>query len=101
MKTLFIVARESMVDELEEFFQKNGVSAYTVLSNVKGKGETGRVQGTLDAPYINSIIFAVLPSDQADRVVSALKALHAGRAKARHGEPIPLKVFSHLCEEHI
>lgn len=101
MKTLIIVARDSMLGELEELFHKNGISAYTILSNVKGKGETGRVRGTFLSPEINSIIFTVLPSDQADRAVNALKALHAARVKATHGQPIPLKVFSFPCEEHI
>ena len=101
MKALIIVARDYLLGELEELLHKNGISAYTVLSNVQGTGESGRVHGTFLSPAINSLIFAVVPSDQADRAVSALKALHAGRVKAVHGEPDPLKVFSFPCQEHI
>jgi nitrogen regulatory protein PII len=98
MKTLIIVARDSILSGLEEFLQSNGVTAYTILNNVMGKGVTGRMYGTFFNPDINVIIFAVLPSDQADRAISALKTFH----KSSHDDnPIPLKVFSFACEEHI
>jgi nitrogen regulatory protein PII len=102
MKTLIIVARDSMLSNLEELLQSNGVTAYTILNNVMGKGVTGRMYGTFLNPDINAIIFAVLPSDQADRAVSALKTFHATHKKPSHDDkPIPLKVFSFPCEEHI
>ena len=98
MKTLIIVARDSMLSDLEGFLQSHGVMAYTILSNVMGKGVTGTMHGTFLNPDMNAIIFAVLPSDQADRAVSALKTFH----KPSHDDkPIPLKVFSFPCEEHI
>jgi nitrogen regulatory protein PII len=101
MKTLIIVARDSMLGELEELLHVNGINAYTILGNVMGKGLTGRVHGTFLHPDINSIIFAVLPSNEADRAVSALTALHAARGKAAHGQHISLKVFTFPCEEHV
>jgi len=102
MKTLIIVARDSMLSDLEAFLQSNGVTAYTILNNVMGKGVTGRMYGTFLSPDINTIIFAVLPSDQADRAISALKTIHATRNELSHNDkPIPLKVFSFSCEEHI
>lgn len=102
MKTLIIVARDSMLSNLEELLQSNGVTAYTILNNVMGKGVTGRMYGTFLNPDINAIIFAVLPPDQADRAVSALKTFHATHKKPSHDDkPIPLKVFSFPCEEHI
>ena len=102
MTTLIIVARDSMLSDLEGLLHSNGVTAYTILSNVMGKGVTGRVYGTFLNPDINTIIFAVLPLDQADRAIKALKALHAERKDATHGQqPIPLKVFSFPCEEHV
>jgi hypothetical protein len=91
-----------MLNDLEGFLQSNGVTAYTILNNVTGKGVTGRMYGTFLNPDINAIIFAVLPSDQADRAVSALKTFYATRNEPSHGDkPIPLKVFSFACEEHI
>ena len=100
MKTLIIVSRESMLSELEELLRNLGIMAYTILSNVKGKGVTGSVHGTFYHPDINSIIFAVLSSDQAEKAVSALKALHA-RCLTSYGQPIPLKVFTFPTEEHV
>ena len=96
MKMLLIVARDSMLSELEALLRENGISAYTIISNVKGTGLTGKVDGAFLKPEINSIIFSVLPSDQADRAVSALTALHTAQ-----GQPVPLKVFTLPCEEHV
>ncbi|BFU89242.1 MAG: hypothetical protein NTAFB01_04290 [Nitrospira sp.] len=102
MRTLIIVARDSMLSDLEELLSKSGVKAYTILSNVMGKGVTGRVFGTFLNPDINTIIFAVLEPDQADRAINALKTLHSGRKEVSHDDkPIPLKVFSFPCEEHV
>jgi nitrogen regulatory protein PII len=100
MKMLIVVARESMLSELEELLRNNGINAYTILSNVQGKGVTGRVHGTFYHPDINSIIFSVLSGDQAQRAVNALTALHA-RSVSSSGQPVPLKVFTFPCEEHV
>ena len=100
MKMLIIVARGSMLSELEELLRNNGISGYTILSRVLGKGVTGRVHGTFLHPDINSIIFAVLLSNQADKAVSALTALHTARGLATQ-QPVPLKVFTFHCEEHV
>lgn len=99
MKTLIIVARDSMLSELEKLLRDNGISAYTIISNVMGKGVTGRMYGTFLQPDINSIIFSILPSNHAERAVSALMALH--KDLATHGQPVPLKVFTLPCEEHV
>ena len=99
MKTLIIVARDSMLSELEKLLRDNGISAYTIISNVTGKVVTGRMYGTFLQPDINSIIFSILPSNQAERAVSALMALH--KDLATHGQPVPLKVFTFPCEEHV
>ena len=96
MKMLLIVARDSMLSELEALLREKGISAYTIISDVKGTGLTGRVDGAFLKPDINSIILSVLPSDHADRAVSALTALHTAQ-----GQPVPLKVFTLPCEEHV
>jgi nitrogen regulatory protein PII len=102
MKTLMIVARDSMMSALEELLHENGVNAYSLLNKVMGKGKTGAVhESFFETGFtgFNFMIFAVLPSDQVDRVVSALKAFHAARVKDGHGQPIPFKLFSFPCEE--
>jgi nitrogen regulatory protein PII len=102
MKTLMIVARDSMMSELEKLLHDNGINAYSILNKVVGKGRTGTVhESFFQTGYtgFNLMILAVLPSDQVDRTVSALKAFHAARVKGAHGEPIPFKLFSFPCEE--
>lgn len=107
MRILIIVVRDTMLSDLEQLLHNSGVKAYTILSNVMGKGVTGRVYGTFLNPDINAIILAVLHPDQANRAISALKMLHGERKEASrkedpHGDqPIPLKVFSFPCEEHV
>ncbi len=102
MTNLIIVARDCMLSSLEDLLHKNGVMGYTIMNNVMGKGLHGRVYGTFLNPDINAIIFAVLASEQAEHVVSALKMLHAERKAALHDDkPIPLKVFLSPCEECI
>ena len=102
MKALIVVARDSMVADLEHVLHSNGIQAYTILQNVIGKGLAGNVLGTFLHPEINTMIISVLPPDLADRAVSALKSLHAERKKGYGDDrPIPLKVFSFPCEEHV
>lgn len=92
-----------MLSDLEGFLHSNGVTAYTILSNVMGKGVTGRVYGTFLNPDINVLIFAILPPDLADRAISGLKTLHTTRKEASQNKPVPLKVFSLslLCDENV
>jgi len=104
MKTLMIVARDSMLAELEELLHANGVNAYSVINKVEGRGKAGKVGAFHHRVYtgatqFNLMILAVLPPDQADKAVSALKAFHTARKKSAQGEPIPLKLFAFPCEE--
>ena len=103
MKILIIVARDSMLNDLEGFLHSNGVTTYTIINNVMGNGVTGRVYGTFLNPDVNVLIFTVLPPDQAERTVNALKTLHARRMEASHNQPVPLKVFSlsFACDENV
>ena len=99
--TLMIVFRASMLDAVEKLLHESGIIAYTLINNVEGKGVTGSVVGSFFYPGVNSIIFAVLPPDQADRAVGALKTFHSARVQATQGQPIPFKLFAFPCEELI
>ena len=90
-----------MLGDLEELLQNSGVKAYTILNNALGMGVAGRVFGTFLNPDTNTIIFAVLPPDQAEKTVGVLQTLHATRKASSHDAPIPLKVFSFPSEEHV
>jgi nitrogen regulatory protein PII len=104
MKTLMIVARDSMLTELEDLLHKNGITTYSVINKVEGSGKTGKVGAFHHGVYtgsthFNLMILAVLPSDQVEKAVGALKAFHAARKKLAKEEPIPLKLFAFPCEE--
>ena len=104
MTTLMIVARDSMTSELEKLLHDAGITAYSIVNNVMGTGRTGKVKESffdLGCTGRNLMIFAVLPSDQVDRAVSALKAFREARAQGAHGKSIPFKLFSFPCEELI
>lgn len=101
MIALMIVFRSSMSDDLQVILHESGISAYTLINNAEGKGITGNVVGSFFYPGTNSVIFAMLPSDQFNRTISALKAFHASRLQATQGRPIPFKLFSFPCEEVI
>jgi len=93
MKMLMIVARESMLEELEKVL---------IFNKVAGKGRSGKVYQSFLYPETNVVINAVLPSDPiVDKAVSALKTLQTERVKGSYGQPIPFKVFSFPCEELI
>lgn len=101
MVALLIVFRSSMTNDLEDVMRESGISAYTLIDNATGKGETGNVVGSFFYPGRNSVIVAVLPDDQVDEAISALKAFHAERLKNSQGRPIPFKLFSFPCRELI
>ena len=100
MKMLMIIARDSMVSELEKLMHDIGIKGYSTINNVGGKGKLGTVYESLlhaGAPGFNVMMLAVVPSDHVDKAVSGIKAFHAALGK----EPLPFKLFSFPCEELI
>ena len=104
MKMLMIVSSDSMVRELEELLHANGITAYSVIHKVEGRGETGIV-GTFHynvytgSTHFNLMILAVLASEQSDQAVNALKEFSDARKKIPKAEPLALKLFAFPCEE--
>ena len=104
MTMLMIVARDSTVNELEELLHANGITAYSVIHKVEGRGQTG-VVGTFHyniytgSTHFNLMILAVLTSEQVERAVNALKAYHEARKTIPKAEPLALKLFAFPCEE--
>ncbi len=101
MVTLMIVFRASMIDDVQKVLEKSGIAGYTLIKNAEGKGVTGNVVGSFFYPGTNSVIFTMLNADQADQTIRTLKAFHAERLQATHGQPVPFKLFSYPCEEVI
>jgi|SRR5215831_4676947 len=100
MKMLMIVARNFMLDQLEDLLCDSGITGYTILEEVAGKGKAGRVREST-IHETNVVILAVCSSAHVDKAVEALKKFVTARADSSHGRPIPLKVFCHTCEELI
>jgi len=100
MIMLMIIARAFMLDELEKILSDSGITAYTMLEEVAGKGKAGRVRES-NYTETNVVILAVCPSAHAEKAVGALRELVKARVDASHGHPVPLKVFAHPCEELI
>src|SRR5262249_233622 len=104
MKMLMIVARDSTVKELEELLHANGITAYSVIHKVEGRGQTG-IAGPFHyniytgSTHFNLMILAVVASEQMERAVTALKAFHDARKNNPKPEPLPLKIFAFPCEE--
>src|SRR5262245_27793621 len=101
MIMLMIIARDFMLDELENLLRDCGITAYTILQEVEGKGRAGRVREAIVYGETNVVILAVCSSAYVDKVVDALKKFVTARADASHGHSLPLKVFAHPCEELI
>ena len=99
MKMLMVVFRDSLQDEILMLLKDCDVTAYTLLQNVAGAGETGTALGSLASPGINSMLLVVLPQDQADRSVEALKAYRDGLAKEHPAHKVPIRAFALPCEQ--
>ena len=110
MKVLIIVARESKLGEMEELhipilLRRSPNSAYFLVLNDReirhfsdhSPGGYALFHGRIS----NSMIFAVLSSDRAEKAVNTLTALRATQEEATHGQHTPLKVFTFSCEEHL
>lgn len=67
MELLVIVCSSTMQDSVEEFFEKNGIAAYTQIPDVIGSGRGGGTRLNSEVwPGTNTMYFVALPSEQAD-----------------------------------
>ncbi len=99
METLMLVFRSSMITDVEKLLEESGIVAYTLINNAQGKGITGSVVGSFFYPGTNSVIFAVLPSEQVETTANMLRKFHSSRLKDSRGQPIPFKLYSFPCRE--
>lgn len=73
MKMLMVIGPESRREELQRVIASHGVHAYSELTGVLGEGETGKRFGTHTWPGQSVLIFTVIPKDQAESLVQALR----------------------------
>lgn len=98
MKMLMIIFRHSLESDLLELLKEIEVKAFTEAPNVLGVGETGRTHESFGWPGRNSMIWAAMEEEQADRVVTQLKAFRDGLSQRQHGAKIPMRLFAIPCE---
>lgn len=96
MQMLMIIAPENRRQELKHIIASHGVHAYSELTGVLGEGETGKHFGTHTWPGQSVLIFSVIPHDQVEAVVQALRQF---RGKLYPGEGF--RVFSLPAEQII
>jgi len=99
MQMLIVVFRESLQDEVLTLLQDCDVKAFTLVQNVAGAGETGRVLGSFASPGLNAMLFVVLQKDQAERSVEVLKAFRDGLAEDHPAHKAPIRVFILPCTQ--
>jgi len=99
MKMLMVVFRDSLQDEILTLMKDCDVRGYTLLQNVAGAGETGTALGSFASPGVNSMLLVVLPQEQADRSVEALKAYRDELAKDHPAHKAPIRAFALPCAQ--
>jgi nitrogen regulatory protein PII len=99
MRMVLIIFRETIAPAIHELLKHHGVTAFTELHNVSGRGLTGpTVQFSLSADS-NRLILAAVPEDTAHRLITGLTHFRAEYVKQHGGHAVPLHVFILPCEQ--
>ncbi|RMH80292.1 MAG: transcriptional regulator [Acidobacteria bacterium] len=76
MKKVEIVVESIHLNKVLEILERVGVSGYTVIRDVLGKGERGIMAGDeLTDVFKNSYVFAVCSEDMADKIAESIKPI--------------------------
>lgn len=97
MKMITIICRETLEREVLQVLNRQGVSGYTVMSGLGGKGVTGVVSehGLIER---NVGFLVVLDEAPATALTNAVKHLYVTLLERYGGEEVPLKVFMLPCD---
>lgn len=98
MKMLTIVCRELLEDEVLLLLGSQGITGYTVLNEVGGSGETGKVSGIHGWKDRNKVFLIALDDDQIPSLVEAIKALRARLTQEQGPHKVPFRAFLQPCE---
>ncbi len=98
MKMLIMIFRDSLGEDLRGLLEELNIKAFTEAPKVLGRGEAGAALDSVDWPGFNSMIFAALDEDQAQRLGDGLKAFRDRIAQRQRGAKVPLRVFVLPCE---
>ncbi|HEU4684507.1 MAG TPA: hypothetical protein VFS39_08420 [Nitrospira sp.] len=98
MKMLTIICRETLESTIYQVFNDLGVTGYTVMPGLGGKGQTGSVSEYSWMTDRNILFMVALDDGQVAPMTEAIKALYMKLLEQQHGQEVPLKVFLQPCE---
>ena len=99
-KLLLLTFRQSLEHDLGNLLHELGVKNYTLISGIKGKGQTGTATGSFSSPGLNSMLLVVLEEEQTPPIFEKLKAFH-NRLVTQQPSKIPLRMFVLPCDQII
>ena len=78
MKMLMTICPEHRLEEVRKLITQYGIHSYSVIPNVLGEGKTGKHLGTHTWPGKSAIFFTVVPSEETETLIAALKEYQQG-----------------------
>ena len=73
MKMLMVLVPSDCLADVQEVMDRHEIHAYTEFPNVLGSGKSGRKLGTRAFPGTTSMLLAVLPKEEAERLIAAVR----------------------------
>jgi len=99
MKMLMIVFRESIAQQIHALLKAHGVTAFTELQNVSGRGETGPTLHFSLSTGANRMILAAISDQMVYRVTEELTRYRTEQLQQQGEDVFPLHVFVLPCEQ--
>jgi Nitrogen regulatory protein P-II len=75
MKLVVVVVDRERTGEITALFDGGGVTGYSLLPDVLGRGETGAHLGTRAFPGENAMVLALVPAEQAAGLTEQIREL--------------------------
>ncbi|RMH07229.1 MAG: hypothetical protein D6704_05450 [Nitrospirae bacterium] len=96
-KLILFVFRRSLEETVKRLLGEMHVGGYTIMhTGVTGRGETGEVSGTFEAPGENAVLLLTLDEETSVKVCEKFKEFH-NSSEARF--KVPLRLFVLPCEQ--
>jgi hypothetical protein len=89
MKLVMVMYVGPTPQRVTAVLEAHQVHGFTEIDRVRGRGESGRVEGTRAWPGESAVLFTVVPDDQVEEVSLALRGLGA---QATPGERLHVAV---------
>jgi hypothetical protein len=95
MKLLMMLYSGPDPQRVAAILDEHEVHAFTEIDRARGRGSTGRVEGTRAWPGETSVLFTVVPDERVVELENALRALAAGATSGErlHVAVLPVEHF--------